>query len=153
MRRTPAVVYAAVLAILFAALCIRAWRAGLPEAAAPPAVEALSNSEVDRRLAVMTARMSAKSHIADEVVAGRLSLLEAATAFWDLDMQEPRQSYDSPGIDPVVASENERRCRSVIEWAGNQAPPDLVPVLTRLEAELEEHLRNGTLRLRPRGGE
>ena len=44
----------------------------------------------------ITARMTAKRQIANEVIAGRLSLLQAAAAFRNLDQRWPRVVMPSP---------------------------------------------------------
>jgi hypothetical protein len=92
------------------------------------------------------ARTRAKCRIADEVIAGRLSLLQAAAAFRDLDERWPRS--------PIIwacypnASEGEVRCLNVIGYVGAEAPPDRAAELTDcLHAELDAMLRDGALRL------
>jgi hypothetical protein len=93
------------------------------------------------------ARTSAKCRIADEIIAGRLSLLQAAAAFRDLDERWPR----SPIIwayYPNAASEDEVHCLNVIGYVGAEAPPDRAAELTdRFHAELDAMLRDGALRL------
>jgi hypothetical protein len=142
MKRTYAIVCAACAAILIAGWCAYTWRQGRPEAGAPQSVVIQGDGGLDRQIGAVSDRLSAKAHIADEVAAGRLSLREAAAAFRDLDAQQPRQVYDHPAAFPPGASEDERRCRAVIDWAVNAAPPDHAPALARrLEAELEVLLR------------
>lgn len=95
------------------------------------------------------ARMYAKQGIADEVIAGRLSLLQAAAAFRDLDAQDPRNpTAELLWVFPESSSADEAYCRSVISHVKYRVPPDRAEQLTSgLEAELAARLRGGTLRL------
>ena len=93
------------------------------------------------------ARNRAKARVADEVLAGRLSLLQAAAAFRDLDERWPRSPIMWAYF-PNAASDDEIHCLHVISYVGMEAPPDRAAELTgRLHAELDAMLRNGTLRL------
>ena len=149
MKRTSAVAWAAFLATLICGWWVCARREARPDADDRPAAEAPSRSEVDQQIALLRDRISAKLYITDEVIAGRLSLLEAEAAFREWDVREPQQSYEYPLNYPPGASEEERRCRAVITYVSVQAPRDQAPALIRrLEAELEERLRDGTLRRR-----
>jgi hypothetical protein len=84
-------------------------------------------------------RDAVRLRVRAEVQAGRMSLLQAAAAFRDLDVRLP---VDRPPRDA------EGYCREVILWSRPSepevAPPDLVE---RLEAELNERLRTGGLQL------
>lgn len=78
------------------------------------------------------------------VIASRITLLEAAARFRELDRQLPefnwemfRQAY--PG-----SSDAERHCRHVIASAEAELcrrPQEAAGVVARLEAELQEHLK------------
>ena len=95
----------------------------------------------------ITARMTAKFRVADEVIGGRRSLLQAAAAFRDLDERWPRTADPYSGY-PNAASEAEVYCLKVIGYVDAEAPPDRAAELTRrLHAELDAMLRNGTLHL------
>ena len=104
-------------------------------------------TEDDTRRAELQAilgRMARKHQVAGDVIAGRLSLLEAAAAFRDLDAEGPpnipipiRQAFSA------AASDDEAYCRSVLEYVGS-APPELT---RRLTDELNARLRDGALRL------
>jgi hypothetical protein len=98
----------------------------------------------------ITRRLSEKDRLAGEVIEGRLSLVEAAARYRDLDAQPPtfrwrelREVY--PG-----ASDDECHCRTVI---GNVRArllyrPGGDPALVgRLETELQDLLRRGDFRL------
>jgi hypothetical protein len=90
--------------------------------------------------------------VARAVLAGRLSLPEAASQFLAL-RREVQASY--PNV-PRLAddlSEEEDTCREVIAWVRAELagdPERAREVTVRLEAELDAHLRRGPLRLPPR---
>jgi hypothetical protein len=93
-------------------------------------------------------RLQAKTRMAREVVAGRLSLAEAAAEFKALDAYAP----PGPGfIFPEGSAEmsaDEYYCRNVIDWAAAEAPRERAAEVRRqLQAELNAQLRGGTLRL------
>jgi hypothetical protein len=87
--------------------------------------------------------------VAGEVRAGRLSLLDAAARVRDIQSASPYFPWDHFRRMHPGATDDERFCRMVIELTapsgGTLRGQD--PVVTRLEAELEDHLKNGTLRL------
>jgi hypothetical protein len=95
----------------------------------------------------ITAKTAARVRVAHQLIAGRLSLLQAAAAFRDLDERWPRTII--PVFDyPNAASEDEIHCLRVIHYVVTEAPPDRAAELTgRLQAELDAMLRNGTLHL------
>jgi hypothetical protein len=84
-----------------------------------------------------------------EVRAGRLSLLDAAARARDVQSASPYFPWDHFRRMHPAATDDERFCRLVIELAapsgGTLRGAD--PVVARLEAELEAHRKNGTLRL------
>jgi hypothetical protein len=101
----------------------------------------------------------AKGRLAADVAAGRLTLLEAAAGFRELNSRWPpfdwrlwRQFIHGrfSGV-----SDEEGLCRQVIGCAKStlwQQPEKAEQVARRLEAELDQHLRHGTLRLPPVAG-
>ena len=100
----------------------------------------------------MGARLKAKQAITSDVMAGRRTLLDAATAFQALDPDgypypEARSAQYGPDC-----SEEEAYCHMVIAWVRVGAPEGKRNELSDpLEAELAARLRDGTLRL-PQGG-
>jgi len=88
---------------------------------------------------VLVARARAKAHVTDEVLTGRLTLLQAAARFRRLDAQEPASKVDLRQHF-AGATEEERLCRQVIQWATAAAqdvsPTAAAPTRARLEAEL-----------------
>lgn len=103
-------------------------------------------SDPDPVNTALMARNCAKHRIAGELIAGRLTLLEAAAAFRDADAYGPATMLMT--VFPDAPSLDDAYCRSVLSYVGQQAPPDLRETLTHdLETELSTRLRDGTLRL------
>jgi hypothetical protein len=107
----------------------------------------INMSESNAESQAIMARTTAKVRIAHELIAGRLSLLQAAAAFRDLDERWPC------AMNPAVfyrnaASEDEVYGLMVIGYVGTEAPPERAAALTgRLHAELDAMRGDGTLRL------
>jgi hypothetical protein len=90
----------------------------------------------------------AKSQVGGDLALGRITLLEAAARIRELDRLEApvvlaqiRQAYPAN-------SETERCCKEAITWVESWLvghPEQDQAVLLRLRAELDEHLRRGTL--------
>jgi hypothetical protein len=171
MKRTAAVAYAAVLATLIAAWCALAWQTAHPRNApdwyASPSGETddfvyrvvcrayhhpdwdvAPPGETTPLFAGRLARLTAKERATDDVIAGRRSLLEAAAAFREWDALPPRLTPETGPAERSGDGPEERYCRSVIWWVRYQAPREQAADLTRrLEEELEERLRDGSLQL------
>ncbi len=133
---------------LIAAAGARKWRGRAPLREAPG--EEAREADLDRRLRVARQRIDAKFAVVRRLLAGELTLLEAATRFRDIN-GEPA---DCPALDNCLwpnASPEERLCRQVIGWARSHARDDSSgaagAVADRLEAELEALLARGALRL------
>jgi hypothetical protein len=110
----------------------------------------LARRELDQRFEVVRNRLEARNRIVDQVLAGRLTLLEAATQFRGLfESPEARATLRRrlPGVPYEQAL-----CRQVIfdvRASLELGAVDAVGnVLARLEAELAEHLnRHGEVHL------
>jgi hypothetical protein len=87
--------------------------------------------------------------VADEVRAGRLSLLEAAARARDIQSASPYFPWKHFRESHPGASDDERFCRMVIDLVTLPTSPGSGPdpVVARLQAELDEHLSRGTLHL------
>ena len=93
-------------------------------------------------------RMQQKRRIADEVIAGRTALLDAAAAFRRLDAGWPKSPADIRTVFPEAATPEEAYCRSVIQYARTESPRDEADdVARRLEDDLAARLRDGPLHL------
>jgi hypothetical protein len=101
-------------------------------------------------------RFSAKERVKIDLLARRISLLEAAARFRDLQLRGPPFDWRMWRI--IMrnrfpnASEDECMCRCVLDSMDmmfSEGSLEALLVMGRLEAELHDHLRRGTLRLRP----
>jgi hypothetical protein len=107
--------------------------------------------ELDRRLYLVHRIRDARRKVTEAVIAGRLTLVQAAARFYAADACLPtpmiRVRLDSmPGN-----SDGERECRAVllhVKVALEGVPGRRDRVVPRLEAELQKHLRRlGSVRL------
>src|SRR5262249_25957613 len=98
--------------------------------------------------------------VARDVIAGRVTLLDAAAAFGALQDAVPGYSWDGFREMYAGASDDERLCRAVILYVAVTLADDpglageaerAADLVRRLWEELDAHLRAGTLRL-PTGG-
>ena len=108
--------------------------------------------ELDDRIRRALRRFAARRRLAGEVIDGRLTLPEAAAGFRDVSEADPAFDWERFRLVHPGASDDERLCRQVIGyvWVQVQNRPDADPALPgRLEAELEDLLRRGDLRLPP----
>jgi hypothetical protein len=98
---------------------------------------------LERQCEIIRYRCAAKEQVVRDVLARRLTLLEAASEFRSLNAEPP--DFPSPPPDECFGrTENERYCRLVLDWV-RSASEDLTPsqadeILRLLEEELETHL-------------
>jgi hypothetical protein len=138
--------------VLYSGFLVRGLTA---EAGAPPAADSEQAVEAEgRRLDALSKgvvrRATTKEAVVQDLIDGRLGLLEAAARFRDLNERLPafpwgefRQVY--PG-----GSDDERHCRQVIAFVlanVRSRPEGDAAVVGRLEAELQGRLDRGDLRL------
>jgi hypothetical protein len=103
----------------------------------------------DRERAAHFRRSEARRRVAQDLAAGRLTLLEAAEHFRDLNGSYPGFNWYQFRRHFPGSSDDERHCRQVIQFVALETETGPAAVARqRLEAELEGHLRRGTLRLR-----
>jgi hypothetical protein len=91
-------------------------------------------------------RHEARREILEDVVAGRMTLLQAADQFKGLNERHPesmtavRFTYDG-------GTDEERLCRQVIAGVqgllDDRPPSEAAPIIARLEAELHDHFGEG----------
>jgi hypothetical protein len=102
-------------------------------------------------------RWSAKERVMADLFARRITLLEAAARFRDLHLTAPPFDWSTWRMImhdrfPNAADDDECMCRHVIDAMDarfSEFSEEAPSVLARLEAELNDHLRRGTLQLRP----
>jgi hypothetical protein len=105
--------------------------------------------ETDSRLLLIRRLTSERHEVIDDLAAGRLSFLEAARRFRDLNDGDPVDDLAGmrctfPGI-----SDDELYCRQVIHYVAGRRP-ELDPdgeLVVRLTRELDERAAAGTLSL------
>jgi hypothetical protein len=106
------------------------------------------DDRIEREVAACDRRSEARRRIALDLAAGRLTLLEAAEHFRDLNEAYPGFSWIQFRDHFPGSSDDERHCRQVIKFVALESPPGQAAAPGRLEAELRGHLRRGTLKLR-----
>jgi hypothetical protein len=142
----------AVLAVIAAGYS--GYRVSLDPAAGPGcAAEGSAPDDYDVAMAALIRSEEGKAAAVEEVVAGRLSLVEAAARFGALEAGRPRNRYCRPAHELFPGdSEGEQLCREVITHVEARLAPQgrarARQFAARLEAELGELLaRDGTARL------
>jgi hypothetical protein len=100
--------------------------------------------QLERRQQALLRLVAARRQVAADVIAGRLTLLEAAARFRDLNAETPAFE-DCNRIYPGNSPE-ERFCRLVIDQVESEMeeePEQAAELRRRLEAELRQHLGSG----------
>jgi hypothetical protein len=115
----------------------------LPELQRRKAAADQRSAELARKDALVVERVLAKDQVVREVLADRMTLLQAAAWFRRLNTATP----EIPGPDPrnyPGRTEGERYCRQVLLWARMETeeltPSHAEEIRCRLEAELAAHL-------------
>jgi hypothetical protein len=117
----------------------------LPSTTAAIEAETARSDDLDAQQAEVLERLAVKHEIAEQLLAGRLSLSEAAARFRDLT---PRGSLGERILRAAYpgAGDDECFCRAVINWVGSrEASPSTAHEarVRQLEAELEGRLGRG----------
>src|SRR5262249_26386093 len=100
--------------------------------------------ELDARLADAVRRSEVTMATGAGVIAGRLTLREAAARYRALARGNPDFPWETFRRTYAGASDEERFCRQVIDAVQMELkdqPDEAAEVVARLEAELQEHLR------------
>jgi hypothetical protein len=102
--------------------------------------------ELVKRDGVLFRRIAAKEEVIRELIAGRLSLWQAARWFKQLNENPRDLTADYLEFFPG-ATDDEKQCRQVLDWTRlavqRLAASRASALLARLEAELEERRRLG----------
>jgi hypothetical protein len=100
-------------------------------------------AELDRHDGIVLRRIMAKEAIVKDLLEGRLTLLEAAQRFQDLD-EKSDERLDQYRLRYPGRSDGEKRCRQVIDWVRtrleDRPPSQAAALLQRLEEELNDIL-------------
>jgi hypothetical protein len=120
----------------------------------PAALDALGRGAEQRRrldeaMRAVQVRTALKAETAEDLVAGRLTLPEAAARFRRLDAGTPEEYRHGWRLLAQGTSDDERYCRQVIAHVGMLVlgRDDAADVLAGLNKQLEEALARGDLRL------
>jgi hypothetical protein len=120
----------------------------------PATLDAMARTAaLDERIEVelesVRRRNAAKEEVTGEAAAGRLTLLEAAARFRDLDAAASDDYRRGWRRSLPAASDEERYCRAVLAHVKElvRDRPDGIRVLDRLKAELDRALARGDVRL------
>jgi hypothetical protein len=109
------------------------------------------SDELDEKARGVVRRLYRKERVLQMHLAGRLTLLEAAAHFRNLDQQGPLFRWEQFREQFDGNSDDERHCREVIAFVRAALNATCCPTtqekVQRLEAELRQHLRRGPLRL------
>src|SRR5262249_8804642 len=140
---------AALAGVLILAAGRRPQRAGLAQEGAGPATD---HEQERERSGALLARGDQRDQTIRELLAGRLTLLEAAARFRALDRAPPAFDWEVFRSAYPGDSDEERHCRKVIGWVEvelNQTDPCLaLATCARLLGQLEKLRRRGRLRVR-----
>jgi hypothetical protein len=121
----------------------------------PAALDSLQQAvqldeQLDDQIQAAGERSAAKNEVAEDVAAGRLTLLEGAARFRDLDASAAESYRQGWRRLAQGASDDERYCRQVLGYLAavlRDRPDGGAAVRGRLEAELQRRLERGELRL------
>jgi len=110
--------------------------------------DVLSRLEVERMRVSLLERLPAKGHVVEELLAGRLGLLEAAAQFRNIDRSMPPGFWSYYHRSRPDDGDAEGYCRQVIRHVEVVAEDrGQWEQVDRLEAELCKHLERGSLQL------
>jgi hypothetical protein len=106
------------------------------------------DKELQAAFRTVKARVDGKQRVVQELLDGRITLLEAAARFHELCAPSPAIIAGLHQRYPGCSSDAECYCRSAIRYAEDvlEDRPDRAAVLARLQAELDDHLAHGSLR-------
>jgi hypothetical protein len=114
-------------------------------------VEARRTADLDNSQAALLQRIEAKAQVVEELIEQRLTLLEAAARFRDLDNRPPSFHWDSFRAGVPGATDDEKHCHEVLDamqsllFGGDAC--HAASLKAQLEDVLRQHQQQGTLRL------
>jgi hypothetical protein len=114
--------------------------------------ERLRQKDLGAKVKAARTRLCRQTDVAEAVIEGRLTLLEAAACFRDLRASEPPDQRKVARRAFPAQSEQEWLCRLVIRFVKvmlQDKPGVPASLAARLEEELRQHLRRGPLSLPP----
>jgi hypothetical protein len=122
---------------------------GLPELIGTMQTGRARGEALTRRLQAMARCLEGKYAVAQQVLAGRLKLLEAAARFRDLQNAVPQYDWAMFRERYPGQSDEERHCQAVIGFVEQEAQARGTDpgVVEELQVELRSRLQQGTLHL------
>jgi hypothetical protein len=144
------------VAVLVGALALLArssWKGALLPGGPNASSEEAREADLEQKSQETLLRIKRKHRVAQELWAGRLTLLEAAALFRALDRGPPAFNWEHFRNSRPGNSDDERYCHVVIDWVYYDARHEMGPCKAEalrqgLDAQLREHLRRGPVRLR-----
>jgi len=105
-------------------------------------LQARRTEDLDARLENTFSRIEIRQRVVDQILAGQMSLREAAAKFRELTQAVPKH-VELVKLHYPDMSEDEMYCRYVLDylWRGCGFPKEPTPVLLKLQRELE-HARH-----------
>ncbi len=106
------------------------------------------SDDLDARHQFTNRKIATKRHLAQELIAGRLTLLETAAQFRALDRAHAEFVWSAFRRQYPAATDDESHCLCVIATAQSEFPNrsrQEAAIGARLRAELQEHLKRGPL--------
>jgi hypothetical protein len=141
----------AVLGAALALLVRASWKGGLLPGGPNASAEEARQAGPEQKLQGMSRRSKRKWRVTREVLAGRLTLLEAAALFRALDHAPPAFPWDCFRATWPGNSDDERHCHELIFWVylslSDTDRCQAEVLRQRLDTQLSEHQRRGPLRL------
>jgi hypothetical protein len=112
--------------------------------------ERVRQANLEQKVQATARRIRRKQRVSQEVLAGRLTLLEAAALFRALDHAPPEFKWDHFRASTPADSDDERHCHEVIHWVSNTVrhPCEAEALRQDLDTQRSEYRRLGPLRLR-----
>jgi hypothetical protein len=139
------------VAVLVAAVVLlaREWADSLRSQQDALAEEVRRGAEMDQRGRGFARRLEEKERLVQELLAGQLTLLEAAAYFRALDQAPPEFYWEAFRAAHAGDSDEERHCNEVITFVeaalGETDRGKADGICERLRAELRQHLQQGPL--------
>jgi len=101
----------------------------------------LTHEEIERRLQIHKYRIAVKDRAVRDLLDGRLTLLQSAARFRDLETENPLTWWPSNAA--TGPADGERLCRVVMDrangWMQTNQPAQAADFAARLQVEFERH--------------
>jgi hypothetical protein len=140
-----------VLVWALALLAWSSWKGTILPGEEDASPEEARQAALEQKFQGITQRARRKQRVAEEVLAGRLTLLEAAALFRALDHGPPEFHWGRFRASWPGKNDDERHCQEAIHWVylalRDTNPGNAEALRQDLNTQLSEHQRLGPLRL------